>query len=815
MFERYTERARRVLFFARYEASQMGSRNIAPEHLLLGLIREGEEITRQLFQRARVEMDAVKSEIESRSEIQEKISTSVEIPLSQETKKVLHYAAEEAEALMHKYVGTEHLLLGLLREKSSLAGQILAEKGMKVFSVREDALLLQKEKGQTIRKKKKELPFLSEFSRDLTALAGQDVFDPLIGRDKELERIVQILCRRQKNNPILLGEAGVGKTAIVEGLAQRMVRSQVPMTLSNRRLFALDLSLVVAGTKYRGQFEERLKSILNELTENKNIIIFIDEIHTLVGAGSAEGSLDAANILKPVLARGEVQCIGSTTPREYRRYIEKDRSLLRRFQSVKVSQPTEDEALDILHGIRERYEQFHNVRYDDEALRSSVYQSNRYISDRFLPDKAIDVLDEAGSLVKLRDDDATLDVRELEGRIAKAIEQMKEAISKKDFETAARFREEELTLQRQMKGLKERWAEEERGEQLLVTKEEVMEVISNWTGIPVASIHEEESEKLLNMEEGLHERIVGQDVAINALSRAIRRSRAGLKSPARPVGSFIFLGPTGVGKTEVARSLAEFLFGSERALIRFDMSEYMERHSVAKLIGSPPGYVGYEEGGLLTERVKRNPYSVVLLDEIEKAHPQVYNILLQVFDDGQITDAFGNLIDFKNTLVLMTSNIGARIIQKQGRLGFRSTDAATVTRDIRDRVMAEVKKEFNPEFLNRLDDVIVFDPLTDEDLLSICRMMIRQLNETMAESHIVLAISDEACRWLVNETCQEKIYGARPLRRGIQKHIEDPLAEWVLTHTAGEVSGEIRVDLKDNHIVFHQARTGEMINVTS
>jgi len=815
MFERYTERARRVLFFARYEASQMGSRNIAPEHLLLGLIREGEEITRQLFQRARVEMDAVKSEIESRSEIQEKISTSVEIPLSQETKKVLHYAAEEAEALMHKFVGTEHLLLGLLREKSSLAGQILAEKGMKVFSVREDALLLQKEKGQTVRKKKKELPFLSEFSRDLTGLAGQDVFDPLIGRDKELERIVQILCRRHKNNPILLGEAGVGKTAIVEGLAQRIIKSEVPVTLSNRRLFALDLSLVVAGTKYRGQFEERLKSILNELTENKNIIIFIDEIHTLVGAGSAEGSLDAANILKPVLARGEVQCIGSTTPREYRRYIEKDRSLLRRFQSVNVSQPDEGEALDILHGIRERYEQFHNVRYDDEALRASVYQSNRYISDRFLPDKAIDVLDEAGSLVKLRDGDSTLDMREMEGRIGKAIEQMKEAISKKDFETAARFREEELTLQKQMKGLKERWEEDDSGEKLVVTKEEVMEVISNWTGIPVASIHEEESEKLLNMEDGLHQRIVGQDEAITALSRAIRRSRAGLKSPLRPVGSFIFLGPTGVGKTEVARSLAEFLFGSEQALIRFDMSEYMERHSVAKLIGSPPGYVGYEEGGLLTERVKRNPYSVVLLDEIEKAHPQVYNILLQVFDDGQITDAFGNLIDFKNTLVLMTSNIGARIIQKQGRMGFRSDDAGSIARDIRDRVMAEVKREFNPEFLNRLDDVIVFDPLSDDDLLAICRLMIRQLNETMAEARITLAISDEACRWLVHETCHEKIYGARPLRRGIQKHIEDPLAEWMLARGAAEISGEIRVDLKDNRIVFHEARTGEMINVTS
>ncbi len=815
MFERYTERARRVLFFARYEASQMGSRNIAPEHLLLGLIREGEEITRQLFQRARVEMEAVKSEIESRSEIQEKISTSVEIPLSQETKKVLHYASEEAEALMHKYVGTEHLLLGLLREKSSLAGQILAEKGMKVFSVREDALLLQKEKGQNIRKKKKELPFLSEFSRDLTALAGKDVFDPLIGREKELERIVQILCRRHKNNPILLGEAGVGKTAIVEGLAQRIIKGEVPITLSNRRLFALDLSLIVAGTKYRGQFEERLKSILNELTENKNIIIFIDEIHTLVGAGSAEGSLDAANILKPVLARGEVQCIGSTTPREYRRYIEKDRSLLRRFQSVKVSQPTEDEALDILHGIRERYEQFHNVRYDDEALRTSVYQSNRYISDRFLPDKAIDVLDEAGSLVKLRDADSSLDVREMEGRISKAIEQMKEAISKKDFETAARFREEELTLQKQMKGLKERWAEEENTEQLVVTKEEVMEVISNWTGIPVASIHEEESDKLLNMEEGLHQRIVGQDEALTALSRAIRRSRAGLKSPARPVGSFIFLGPTGVGKTEVARSLAEFLFGNERALIRFDMSEYMEQHSVSKLIGSPPGYVGYEEGGLLTERVKRNPYSVVLLDEIEKAHPQIYNILLQVFDDGQITDAFGNLIDFKNTLVLMTSNIGARIIQKQGRMGFRSAEASAVSRDIRDRVMAEVKRVFNPEFLNRLDDVIVFDPLTDEDLLAISQLMIRQLNETMKESHITLVISVEACRWLVHETCSEKIYGARPLRRGIQKHIEDPLAEWMLSHAAADISGEIRVDLKDNRIVFHQARTGEMINVTS
>src|SRR6186713_199742 len=666
MFERYTERARRVLFFARYEASQLGSISIETEHLLLGLIREGKGLTSRIFARSHLSLESIRKEIEGRTVFREKVSTSVEIPFSAETKRVLQFAADEADRLLHNYIGTEHLLLGLLREERSVAASILMEKGMRLHAVREDIVQLLNEKTTLTRVK--ETPLLAEFSRDLTDVAMKNQLDPLVGRDYELERVQQVLCRRTKNNAVLIGEPGVGKTAIVEGLAQKIVYGDVPHFLADKRLLALDISLIVAGTKYRGQFEERLKAIMKELVDNPNIIVFIDELHTLVGAGSAEGSLDAANILKPALSRGEIRCIGATTPAEYRKYIEKDRSLERRFQAIKVASPTEEETIQILRGIKDRYEKFHHVSYRDEALEAAVYQSSRYITDRFLPDKAIDLLDEAGSRVKLRDAVSPAEVPEFSRKIRVVVDRSDPGAG------STFFRDEEVAQRENLQIVREHWDMGGAGAHD-VTKADIDDVVSKWTGIPITAVKEEESAKLLRMEEELHRRIVSQENAISAVARAIRRTRAGLKNPYRPVGSFMFLGPTGVGKTEVARSLAAFLFGSERALIRFDMSEYMEKHSVSKLIGSPPGYVGHEEGGQLTERVKRNPYSVLLLDEIEKAHPDIFNILLQVFEDGHLTDGLGNRVNFKNAIIIMTSNIGARFIQKKASMGFQASDS--------------------------------------------------------------------------------------------------------------------------------------------
>jgi ATP-dependent Clp protease ATP-binding subunit ClpC len=769
MFERYTERARRVIFFARYEASQLGSTGIETEHLLLGLIREGKGLTSRIFAKSQLAMDSIRKEIENRSLYREKVSTSVDIPLSLESKRVLGYASEEAERMLHNYIGTEHILLGLLREEKCTAAGILGERGMRVSGVREDIVQLLNEKASV--GKSKDTPLLSEFSRDLTDSAARGVLDPLVGRDEELERIVQVLCRRTRNNPVLIGEPGVGKTALVEGLANKIVQGDVPVFLADKRILALDISLIVAGTKYRGQFEERLKTIMRELTESHHIIIFIDELHTLVGAGSAEGSLDAANILKPALSRGEIQCIGATTPAEYRKYIEKDRSLERRFQAVKVASPTEEETVEILRGVKERYEKFHHVTYTDAALEAAVFQSSRYIPDRFLPDKAIDLLDEAGSRVKLRETGEPALQPEVARKIRVVVDRGGEGEGRASF-----FRDEEVAQRENLHILREHW--DIAGNGLLeVTKGDIDDVVSKWTGIPITAIKEEESHKLLRMEEELHKRIVSQDSAISAVARAIRRTRAGLKNPNRPVGSFIFLGPTGVGKTEVARTLAAFLFGSERALIRFDMSEYMEKHSVSKLIGSPPGYVGHEEGGQMTERVKRNPYSVVLLDEIEKAHPDVFNILLQVFEDGHLTDGLGNTVDFKNCIIIMTSNIGARFIEKKGRMGFSSGDELETSERIGEAVMGEVKRTFNPEFINRIDEIIVFDALTDDDLLAITRLLVEQLNVNLKEKGILITIQDECVRWLIKRTLPDRSYGARPLRRAIQRHIEDALSE--------------------------------------
>jgi ATP-dependent Clp protease ATP-binding subunit ClpC len=773
VFERYTEKARRVIFFARYEASQYGSPYIETEHLLLGLMREDKALANR-FLRSHGSIESIRKEIEQRITIRERISTSVEVPLSQESKRILNFATEEAERLGHKHVGTEHLLLGILREEKCFGAEILQERGLRLTALREELARSAGEKPATARPK--ETSLLAEFSRDLTQAALEGQLDPLVGREREVERVIQILCRRTKNNPVLIGEPGVGKTAIVEGLAQRISDSDVPPFLADKRILSLDLSLIVAGTKYRGQFEERLKTIMKELMESQNSIVFIDELHTLVGAGSAEGSLDAANILKPALSRGEIQCIGATTPGEYRKSVEKDRSLERRFQAVKVGAPSEEEAIQVIEGVRERYEKFHAVSYTDESIRYSVYLSSRYIPDRFLPDKAIDLIDEAGARVKLRQAMLPEEVAEVQKRVKFITHRMETAIANHEFEKARFYSEEERKEKENLRVVRERLKLDDTNTGI-VTREDIEDVVARWTGIAVTSIKEDEQQKLLRIEIELHKRVISQDKSITALARAIRRSRAGLKAPGRPVGCFLFLGPTGVGKTEVARRLAEFMFGSEKALIRFDMSEYMEKHSVSKLIGAPPGYVGYEEGGQLTERVRRTPYSVILLDEIEKAHPDVYNILLQVFEDGQLTDGLGNTVDFRNAILIMTSNLGARHLQKRATMGFQSEAEEGTVKSMDDLVLSEVKRVFNPEFLNRLDEIILFNPLGEEELLRIIDLLVGQINDTLIHRQVQIVLTPEARQWILEKTLGDRNYGARPLRRALQKYVEDPLSE--------------------------------------
>src|SRR5918997_1707120 len=709
MFERYTEKARRVIFFARYEASQFGAPAIEPEHLLLGLMREDKTLTGRFFPRAQVSIESIRKEIEGRTLLREKISTSVELPLAPETKRVLAYAHEESDRLQDRHIGTEHLLLGLLREERSMAAEILYERGLRLAAVREEVA---RATGADPRaSQKKDTPHLAEFSRDLTEDAANDKLDPLVGRDNEIDRVIQILCRRTKNNPVLIGEPGVGKTAIVEGLAQRIMRGEVPSFLENKRIL----------------------------------------------------SLDPANILKPALSRGEIQCIGATTPAEFRKSIEKDRSLERRFQAVKVPPPSEEEAVRILDGVRERYEAFHQVRYGEGAIEAAVYQSSRYIPDRFLPDKAIDVIDEAGARVKLRVR------RDAPGAMPRPDLFDERSYLRAPALTGAVADDEEMLLA------------------VEVTKDDVEEVIARWTGIPITSLKEEETQKLLRIEEELRGRVIAQRPAISALARSIRRSRAGLKNPLRPVGSFLFLGPTGVGKTEVARALAEFLFSSEKALIRFDMSEFMEKHSVSKLIGSPPGYVGHEEGGQLTERIKRSPYSVLLFDEIEKAHPDIFNVLLQVFEDGILTDALGNTVDFKNAIIIMTSNIGARYIQKKGAMGFQASPDASREK-MEEMLINALRHPFTPGFINRLDEIIIFDQLLDDELLEIVGLQVEQLNKTLARRGLEVRLTDEAKRWIVEKTCGDRSYGARPLRRALQKYVEDPLSEALIQGTLGASS---------------------------
>lgn len=788
MFERYTERARRVIFFARYEALQYGSQVISPEHILLGLMREDKTISARFFPfRHSLTVDAVRREVEERIVLRDRIPQSAELHLAPETKKILFFANDESKLLKTRHIGPEHLLLGLVRQETSIAAEILFSYGLRVQDVREE---IARQNGVpsffAATKETSKTPNLFEFTRDLTAEAAQGKLDPLVGREEEIERLIEILCRRTKNNPVLIGEAGVGKTAIIEGLAQKIVDRQVPTFLENKRLLSLDLSLIVAGTKYRGQFEERLKKIMTELKENPENIVFIDELHTLVGAGSAEGTLDAANILKPALSRGEIQCIGASTPNEFRKSIEKDRALERRFQAVKVLPPSEEDALKIIQGVVERYEAFHQIRYSKEALEAAVHQSNRYIPDRFLPDKAIDVLDEAGARAKLRyNQENTSDLS------------WKETVNNWKRVTA----NEEQLINFELETMGDSFFAVE------VSKQDVEEVIARWTGIPVTSIKQEEAKKLLNIETELHRRIISQRTAISALARAIRRSRAGLKNPNKPVGSFLFLGPTGVGKTEVARGLAEYLFGSERSLVRFDMSEFMEKHTVAKFIGSPPGYVGHEEGGQLTEKLRRSPYSVVLFDEVEKAHPDLFNVLLQVFEDGILTDAQGNTVDCKNAIFIMTSNIGARFIQKRTSLGFQS-NADSSREKMEDQVMSEVKKTFAPEFINRLDEIIIFDELANEDLLQIVDLQINKLNELVEKRHLQVRLTEEAKTWLIEKTCGDRSYGARPLKRALQRYVEDEISEALIQ---GEISDEsiVEVYCENDKLNFRSVASAE------
>ena len=805
MFERYTEKARRVIFFARYEASQFGSPYIETEHLLLGLLREDKALTNR-FLRSHASVESIRKQIEQHTTIREKVSTSVDLPLSNECKRVLAYAAEEAERLSHKHIGTEHLLLGLLREEKCFAAEILTERGLRLPAIREELQRTTQEKAPATGKQasgsgRQEQSMLAEFSRDLTQSAMDQQLDPLVGRDTEVDRVIQILCRRTKNNPVLIGEPGVGKTAIVEGLAQKIADGEVPSFLADKRVLALDLSLIVAGTKYRGQFEERLKTIMKELMENQNSIVFIDELHTLVGAGSAEGSLDAANILKPALSRGEIQCIGATTPAEYRKSIEKDRSLERRFQAVKVPPPNEEDATKIIMGIKDKYEKFHAVSYTDEAITFSVSHSSRYIPDRFLPDKAIDLIDEAGARVKLRQTSLPEELTEVQKRIKFIVHRMENAIANHEFEKARFYSDEERKERENLRALRDKYHLDDSSAGI-VTREDIEDVVSRWTGVPITSLKEEETARLLRVEEELHKRVISQEKAISALARAIRRSRAGLKNPARPIGSFLFLGPTGVGKTEMARTLAQFLFGSEKSLIRFDMSEFMEKHSVSKLIGSPPGYVGYEEGGQLTERVKRSPYSVVLLDEVEKAHPDVFNLLLQVFEDGQLTDGLGNTVDFKNTILIMTSNIGAKHLMKREGLGFQSRVEDVVLEKMEELVKGEVKRTFNPEFINRLDEMIIFTALSDQDLMQILELLVQQLNTNLVHKAITISVNDDAKKWILEKTVTDRSYGARPLRRALQRFVEDPLSEALIAGGIQQRPAFLEVYMENNQLFY-------------
>ena len=801
MFERFTDRGRKIIILAREEAEKHQNDYLGTEHLVLAILREGDGMALAVLKKMGLSSEQIRLEIERNLPGGGSTMTFGEIPFTPRVKKVLEYAMEEAKLLGHNYIGSEHLLLGLLREEEGIGGKILRSLGSNLLTARQLTINLLRKTSPREKDKKSNTPALDEFGRDLTQLASEGALDPVIGRADEIERVLQILSRRTKNNPVLIGESGVGKTAIVEGLAQKIVASEVPDNLLNQRVIALDLGSLVAGTKYRGQFEERLKVVMKEIMTAGNVIIFIDELHTLVGAGAAEGSIDASNMLKPALARGEVQCIGATTLDEYRKHIEKDSALKRRFQPIFVQPPSMDQTIQIIQGLKDRYEEHHGVKISDDAVVEAVRLSDRYITDRFLPDKAIDVIDEAGSRAKLINYSQPQEIRNIETEIKRVGKEKDLAIKLQNFEEAVRLREEEERLKRLTEDSKKEWKKTQEKNRPQINKEEVAYVVSKMTGIPLFRLEEEETKKLIHMEEELHKRIVGQDEAIEAVCRAIRRSRAGLKGERRPIGSFIFLGPTGVGKTELARTLAKFMFDDEDALIRIDMSEYSEKFSSSRLMGAPPGYVGYEEGGQLTEKVRRRPYSVILFDEIEKAHPDLFNVLLQVLDDGVLTDSLGRKVDFKNTVLIMTSNLGARLVEKAPSLGFQKVGKeGEAEQKIKEGIMGELKKTFNPEFLNRLDEMVVFHQLEKKHLLKIVDMLLEEVNRRISVKGIQIEVSPEVKKWLVKEG-YEPNYGARPMRRAIQRRIEDPLSEEILKGRFKDIK-KIKVLLKDNSPVF-------------
>lgn len=807
---RFTERAEKVLKIAHAEAKRMGHQVVGTEHILLGLIEEGEGIAAQALKAMNLDLEKIRSQVEQVAGVGQ--PSNAEIYLTPRVKRVLELANEEAHRQDVNYIGTEHLLLGLIMEGEGIAARILANLNVSPERVWKQVVkLLGGELDESaiptvnpVSNSKNagpaNTPALNEFGRDLTMLAREGRLDPVIGREKEIERVIQILSRRTKNNPALIGEPGVGKTAIAEGLAQGIVNNRVPEILSNKRVITLDLSAMVAGSKYRGEFEERLKKVMEEIRADGNIILFIDELHTLIGAGAAEGAIDAANILKPALARGELQCIGATTLEEYRKYIEKDSALERRFQPITVGEPTVEEAIRILTGLRDRYEAHHRVKISDEAIEAAAKLSDRYVSDRFLPDKAIDLMDEAASRVRLASFTAPPDMKLLEEEAERLKKEKEAAVSSQEFEKAAQIRDQEQKVRADLTAQREAWQNQRRKENSMVMADDIAQIVAGWTGIPVKKLAQEESERLLHLEEKLHERLIGQEDAVTSVARAVRRARAGLKDPKRPIGSFIFLGPTGVGKTELGRALAESMFGDEKALIRIDMSEYMEKHAVSRLVGAPPGYIGHDEGGQLTEAVRRKPYSVILLDEIEKAHPEVFNILLQVLEDGRLTDTKGRTVDFRNTVIIMTSNVGSSFLKKSA-VGFAATsDEKVEYKNMRRQVMEELKRTFRPEFLNRIDELVVFHTLQEEHLEKITELLINQVNKRLSEHGLDIHVEDSAIKLIAKEG-NDPVYGARPLRRAIQRLIEDALSEKILE---GEFKDgdRIKVEAEDGKIKF-------------
>lgn len=785
MNDRFTQRVRKVLFLARDEAGRLQHDYIGTEHLLLGVVREGEGVAANVLRHLKIDFERIQKAVEDSVTAPNGPVSIGEIPFTPRAKKVLELSIDEARLHNHSYVGTEHLLLALIREGEGVAARVLSELGADHEQVKREVMKSlgggdePKISGRRKRKEKKENSVLDQFGRNMTDMAREGKLDPTIGRTKEIDRCIQILSRRKKNNPVLIGEPGVGKTAIVEGFASKIVEGNVPALLRDKEIITLDLASVVAGTKYRGQFEERLKQIMAEVKDNPEIILFIDELHTIVGAGGAEGAIDASNMLKPALSRGEVQCVGATTMDEYRKFIEKDGALERRFQMVTVNPPTEEESVEILFGLRDKYEAHHRVKFDDDAIRSAVFLSNRYISSRSLPDKAIDIMDEAGSRARLSMTIVPPDLRELEKRIAETVTEKESSIQAQEFEKAASYRDEEKELKKKLQDLKKSWNTEQSDPTTTVSESLICTVIADITGIPVSQVEEEETDKLLRMEEELGKWVIGQDPALEAVSKAIRRNRAGLRDPRRPIGSFIFLGPSGVGKTEVARQLTEFLFGDQTSLVRLDMSEYMEKHSVSRLVGAPPGYVGYDEGGMLTEKVRRKPYCVILLDEIEKAHPDVYNILLQVLDDGQLTDSFGRTVSFRNAVLIMTSNVGSRKTHSVRGVGFGSDDAEHEDQRVQSNIEGDLRKTFSPEFLNRIDETIVFNALGQEEINQIVDILLADVSKRLRNMEIEFDFTDE-CKKFLCEVGFDPMMGARPLRRAIQKHLEDPLSEQLL-----------------------------------